>query len=52
MSAPLPAREPSALTVGVIGAGRVGPVLGAALVAAGHRVAAITPGSHPERVRA
>lgn len=52
MSAPLPAREPSALDVGVIGAGRVGVVLGAALGAAGHRVAAITPGSHPDRVHA
>jgi predicted short-subunit dehydrogenase-like oxidoreductase (DUF2520 family) len=40
------------LTVGVIGAGRVGPVLGAALAAAGHRVSATTAGSHPDRVRA
>lgn len=52
MTAPLPAREPAVLTVGVIGAGRVGPVLGAALAAAGHRVPAITPSSHPDRVRA
>jgi predicted short-subunit dehydrogenase-like oxidoreductase (DUF2520 family) len=36
----------------VIGAGRVGPVLGAALAAAGHRVTAVTAGSRPDRVRA
>ncbi|WBB78875.1 DUF2520 domain-containing protein [Micromonospora sp. WMMD882] len=32
------------LTVGVLGAGRVGAVLGAALAAAGHRVAAVSGG--------
>lgn len=35
------ATRPSALTVGIIGAGRVGAVLGAAMEAAGHRVAAV-----------
>jgi predicted short-subunit dehydrogenase-like oxidoreductase (DUF2520 family) len=34
------ARSPSALTIGIIGAGRVGAVIGAALEAAGHRVVA------------
>jgi predicted short-subunit dehydrogenase-like oxidoreductase (DUF2520 family) len=50
MSAEVLARRK--LTVGVIGAGRVGPVLGAALAAAGHRVTAVTAGSRPDRVRA
>ena len=40
------------LGVGVIGAGRVGPVLGAALGGAGHALVGITPGSDPERVEA
>lgn len=35
-----PAGRPARLTVGVVGAGRVGSVLGAALAAAGHRVVA------------
>src|SRR5262245_55570748 len=39
--APQP-RATAASTVGVIGAGRVGAVLGAALDAAGHRVVAIS----------
>jgi predicted short-subunit dehydrogenase-like oxidoreductase (DUF2520 family) len=51
-SAPLPAREGDTWTVGVIGAGRVGPVLGARLAAAGHRVDAVTTGSRPDRTRA
>jgi predicted short-subunit dehydrogenase-like oxidoreductase (DUF2520 family) len=38
------------LTVGVIGAGRVGSILGAALGAAGDRVSAVTATSHPDRV--
>lgn len=50
MNAPL--RTRTTRTVGVIGAGRVGPVLAAALAAAGHKVLAISAGSHPERVRA
>jgi predicted short-subunit dehydrogenase-like oxidoreductase (DUF2520 family) len=47
-----PPRPLPTLTVGVVGAGRVGPVLGAGLAAAGHRVVAITAGSRPGRVRA
>ncbi|MGC4747769.1 Rossmann-like and DUF2520 domain-containing protein [Micromonospora sp. DT201] len=39
------------LTVGVVGAGRVGAVLGAALVAAGHRVVAVTGDSGASRAR-
>lgn len=42
MSAPLRARS---LTVGLIGTGRVGSVLAAALAAAGHRIVAATGGS-------
>ncbi|TDC00616.1 DUF2520 domain-containing protein [Micromonospora fluostatini] len=41
----------SRLTVGVIGAGRVGAVLGAALAAAGHRVTAVSEGSGATRAR-
>lgn len=40
------------LGVGIIGAGRVGPVLGAALGGAGHAVVGITRGSDEERVSA
>lgn len=40
------------LGVGVIGAGRVGPVIGAALAGAGHAVTGITAGSDPDRVDA
>ncbi|GAA3635518.1 DUF2520 domain-containing protein [Microbacterium awajiense] len=40
------------LGVGVIGAGRVGPVLGAALAGAGHALVGITAGSEQERVEA
>ena len=40
------------LGVGIIGAGRVGPVLGAALAGAGHQVTGITSGSDDERVAA
>ncbi|MFI7658829.1 Rossmann-like and DUF2520 domain-containing protein [Micromonospora parva] len=39
------------LTVGVVGAGRVGAVLGAALAAAGHRVAAVSGSSGASRAR-
>ncbi|MFT4052421.1 MAG: DUF2520 domain-containing protein [Microbacterium sp.] len=42
----------SRLGVGIIGAGRVGPVLGAALAGAGHALTGITAGSDPERVEA
>ena len=40
------------LGVGIIGAGRVGPVIGAALAGAGHAFTGITKGSDPERVEA
>jgi predicted short-subunit dehydrogenase-like oxidoreductase (DUF2520 family) len=40
------------LGVGVIGAGRVGPVIGAALAGAGHALVGITPVSDDERVSA
>lgn len=40
------------LGVGIIGAGRVGPVLGAALGGAGHAVIGITSGSDDERASA
>jgi predicted short-subunit dehydrogenase-like oxidoreductase (DUF2520 family) len=40
------------LVAGVIGAGRVGGVIGAALAAAGHQIRAVTAGSHPDRIRA
>jgi predicted short-subunit dehydrogenase-like oxidoreductase (DUF2520 family) len=51
-SAPPRAPEGGHPTIGVIGAGRVGPVLAARLAAAGHRVRAVTAGSRPDRVRA
>ncbi|MEV4466265.1 Rossmann-like and DUF2520 domain-containing protein [Micromonospora echinofusca] len=47
-----PAATPRFLTVGVVGSGRVGAVLGAALAAAGHRVVAATAGSGASRARA
>jgi predicted short-subunit dehydrogenase-like oxidoreductase (DUF2520 family) len=40
------------LGVGIIGAGRVGPVIGAALGGAGHALTGITSGSDDERVQA
>ncbi|MDR6866568.1 putative short-subunit dehydrogenase-like oxidoreductase (DUF2520 family) [Microbacterium resistens] len=40
------------LDVGVVGAGHVGPVLGAALAGVGHSLVGITPGSDPDRVAA
>lgn len=40
------------LGVGVIGAGRVGPVVAAALAGAGHALTGITPGSDDDRVDA
>ncbi|HJA04841.1 MAG TPA: DUF2520 domain-containing protein [Candidatus Microbacterium stercoravium] len=40
------------LGVGIIGAGRVGPVLGAALAGAGHQITGITSGSDDERAAA
>ncbi len=47
-----PLRRDGRLGVGIIGAGRVGPVLGAALAGAGHAVTGITSGSDDERVAA
>lgn len=40
------------LGIGVIGAGRVGPVVGAALAGAGHAIVGITSGSDDERASA
>jgi predicted short-subunit dehydrogenase-like oxidoreductase (DUF2520 family) len=47
-----PAERPGRLTVGVVGVGRVGGVLGAALAAAGHRVVAVSAVSAASRARA
>ncbi|HVS68635.1 MAG TPA: DUF2520 domain-containing protein [Mycobacteriales bacterium] len=47
-----PADRPARLTVGVISAGRVGAVLGAALSRAGHRVASVAAVSDASRRRA
>jgi predicted short-subunit dehydrogenase-like oxidoreductase (DUF2520 family) len=47
-----PADRPARLTVGVISAGRVGAVLGAALLRAGHRVEAVAAVSDASRRRA
>lgn len=43
-------RRDGRLGVGIIGAGRVGPVIGAALGGAGHAVVGITSGSDEDRV--
>lgn len=40
------------LGVGIVGAGRVGPVIGAALAGAGHAITGITGGSDDDRVEA
>ncbi|WP_438352230.1 Rossmann-like and DUF2520 domain-containing protein [Microbacterium sp. CJ88] len=45
-------RRDGRLGVGIIGAGRVGPVIGAALAGAGHALTGITSGSDDERVAA
>ncbi len=47
-----PARRPARLTVGIVGAGRVGAVLGAALARAGHRVTAASAVSKASLARA
>jgi predicted short-subunit dehydrogenase-like oxidoreductase (DUF2520 family) len=47
-----PPARPARLRVGVVGAGRVGAVLGAALVAVGHRVLAVSAVSDASRERA
>ncbi len=44
--------DASRLGVGIIGAGRVGPVLGAALAGVGHALTGITAGSDPDRIEA
>lgn len=51
-SSSVPEDRPGRLTVGVIGAGRVGTTLGAALGQAGHRVVAATAISRASRDRA
>jgi len=51
-SASTPERRPGRLGVGVVGAGRVGAVLGAALRAAGHAVVGVSAVSEASRVRA
>lgn len=45
-------RRDGRLGVGIVGAGRVGPVIGAALRGAGHAVVGVTRGSDEERVDA
>ncbi|HLV57410.1 MAG TPA: DUF2520 domain-containing protein [Natronosporangium sp.] len=52
MSAPQRGTPTAPLTVGVVGAGRVGTVLGAALAAAGHRIVAVSARSARSRARA
>jgi predicted short-subunit dehydrogenase-like oxidoreductase (DUF2520 family) len=47
-----PASRPGRLRVGVVGTGRVGSILGAALAAAGHRVVAASGVSDTARARA
>ena len=47
-----PAERPARLKVGVIGAGRVGTVLGAALERAGHQVVAVSAVSDQSLQRA
>ncbi|WP_223587150.1 DUF2520 domain-containing protein [Microbacterium sp. OVT16B] len=47
-----PLRRDGRLGVGIIGAGRVGPVIGAALAGAGHAVTGMTSGSDDERASA
>ncbi len=51
-SEPDPAHRPARLKVGVIGAGRAGTVLGAALARAGHQVVAVSAVSDRSRERA
>lgn len=45
-------RRDGRLGIGIIGAGRVGPVIGAALAGAGHALVGITAGLDPDRVEA
>lgn len=48
----LPEHRPARLDIGVVGAGRVGAVLGAALARAGHRIRAVSAVSDASRRRA
>lgn len=52
MTQALPSARPARLRVGVVGAGRVGAVLGAALALAGHEVVAASGVSDASRTRA
>lgn len=52
MSAPLPTERPARLAAGIVGCGRVGSVLGAALARAGHHVVAVSGVSPESRRRA
>ena len=52
MKSSTPAARPARLRVGVVGAGRVGAVLGAALAQAGHQVVAVSAVSSASRERA
>ena len=52
MSETAPSEHPARLTVGVVGAGKVGAVLGAALARAGHRVVAVSAVSEASLERA
>lgn len=52
MTAPPPTDRPARLAAGVVGCGRVGSVLGAALARAGHRVVAVSGVSPQSRRRA
>ncbi|MEU9387760.1 oxidoreductase, partial [Streptomyces sp. NPDC048279] len=49
---PDPGDRPARLTVGVVGAGRVGPALAASLQLAGHRPVAVSGVSDASRRRA
>ena len=52
MTSPDPARRPGRLGIGIIGAGKVGSVLGAALRSAGHAVVGVSAVSAASRERA
>lgn len=52
INTPLPEDRPARLAVGVVGSGRVGSTLGAALALAGHRVVAASAVSEASRTRA
>ncbi|WP_419996841.1 Rossmann-like and DUF2520 domain-containing protein [Streptomyces boninensis] len=52
MNGPEPQEKPARLTIGVVGAGRVGPALAAALALSGHRPVAVNAVSEAARTRA